>query len=56
MLDSLVDEDSGGLGGGQVIFLFLCEVSLQPGGDTAGVDSVGDDAVSGPAARGFDRE
>ncbi|GCE23552.1 hypothetical protein KDK_73520 [Dictyobacter kobayashii] len=56
MLDSLVDENSRGLGGDQVIFLFLCEVSLQSGGDTAGVGSVGDDAVGGPAARGFDRK
>jgi len=56
LLDRLVDEDPCGLGFGQVIPLFLCEVSLQPGGDAAGVDRVGDDAVSGPAARGFNRE
>ncbi len=56
LLDRLIDEDSRGLGVGQVIFLFLCEVSLQPGGNAAGVDSVGDDAIGSPATRGFDRE
>jgi hypothetical protein len=56
LLCSLVGKGSRCLGFGQVVLLLLREVPLQPGGDTARVDGVGDDAVVGPAARGFDRE
>ncbi len=56
LLDRLVDKDSCSLGLVQVLFLSLCEVSLQPGSDAARVDCVGDDAIGGPATCGFDRE